>query len=73
MDLTDQSSPKLIEIKSRQTARLTFVRHLSTVGTMLDVPAEHRFVIYRGDERFAAQWAIFEPASQYLRFIRDAE
>lgn len=71
MDLTDQSSPKLIEIKSGQTARLTFARHLSTVGTMLDIPAEHRFVIYRGDEGFAAQSAMFQPASQYLRYSSD--
>lgn len=71
MDMTDQSSPRLIEIKSGQTARNNFTRHLVTVGELLGVPSGRRLVVYRGGERFASPSAIFEPAAHYLRFASE--
>ena len=69
VDLVDMSDPQkttLIEIKSGQTARGTFARHLATVGNELGVAPQRRYVVYRGGEEFASHDAVFLPAQHYL-------
>lgn len=55
VDATHASSTELIEVKSSQTFRSEFGRHLQKVGEMLDIPTEHRFVVSRAAGSFAAQ------------------
>ena len=66
MDLTELQNMRLIEIKSGQTAKDVFCKHLVTVGEMLDIPRERRCVVYRGADSFANQVASFVSARRYL-------
>jgi len=66
MDMTDVGNPQLIEIKSGQTARDDFCKHLVTVGNELGMPAEQRSVVYRGDTDFSNAVASFVSARTFL-------
>lgn len=66
MDCTRPEATLLIEIKSGQTAKDVFCRHLVAVGTDLGVPPERRSVVYRGDEDFRTNAAGFISAHTYL-------
>ena len=70
VDLIDATSPnrlELIEIKSGQTYRDRFARHLSTVGEMLDVPETDRYVVARIADSFQARGAQIVSATDWLR------
>ena len=66
MDCTNPENTLLIEIKSGQTAKDVFCRHLVTVGTALGIPPEQRSVVYRGNEDFRINMAGFTSAHTYL-------
>ncbi|MCH9275357.1 ATP-binding protein [Bifidobacterium amazonense] len=66
VDLTDIERPQLIEIKSGQTARDDFCKHLVSVGEELGVPPERRSVVYRGSVDFSNKVASFVSAKTYL-------
>lgn len=68
MDMTIASAPRLIEVKSGQTARLGFAKNVASVGELLHVPPAQRLVAYRGDEAFQSPNAAFTPITDYLRF-----
>lgn len=54
VDATNPSSTKLAEIKSSQTYRDQFARHLVAVGDMLGVPEDRRCVVSRAAGSFDA-------------------
>jgi hypothetical protein len=66
LDYTDRSKPQLIEIKSSETYRSRFAQHLSTVGSLLNIPAEQQSVIYRGTESFTSHGINIVSAAKYL-------
>lgn len=66
MDMTDALHPRLIEIKSGQTARDDFCKNLTPVGDGLGIPPEQRSVVYRGDVDFRGRHASFISARTYL-------
>ena len=54
VDLTDPDHGILAEIKSSQTYRSSFSRHLHVVGDEIGIPAERRFVVERAEGDFEA-------------------
>lgn len=66
LDFTDAADRKLVEIKSGQTYRDSFARHLGTIGDLLGIPEEHRYVVARVDAGFHARGASVLPASEWL-------
>ncbi|MEE6147431.1 ATP-binding protein [Olsenella sp. YH-ols2223] len=57
VDLTDPEKGLLAEIKSSQTYRSGFSRHLHTVGDEIGIPNERRFVVERAEGDFEADGA----------------
>ena len=66
LDYTDASSPLAIEIKSGETYRDTFARHLCPVGDELGIPAGRRMVVYGGTEHYDARGVTVMPATTFL-------
>ncbi len=54
VDMTDADHGLLAEIKSSQTYRSGFSRHLRVVGDEIGIPAERRFVVERAEGDFDA-------------------
>lgn len=46
--MTDASAPQLYEVKSSRTFRKSFLKHLDSVGELLNVEPDSRSVIMRG-------------------------
>jgi predicted AAA+ superfamily ATPase len=54
VDMTDADHGLLAEVKSSQTYRSGFSRHLRVVGDEIGIPAERRFVVERAEGDFDA-------------------
>ena len=67
VDATDPSRPELVEIKSGQTYRDRFAKHLGMVGEMLGVPEADRYVVARIVDSFQARGARVMSAADWLR------
>ena len=66
LDYTDELAPVAIEIKSGQTYRDSFARHLGTVGEALGISSERRFVVSRVADSFQAKGALVKSATDWL-------
>ncbi|MCH3967276.1 MAG: ATP-binding protein [Atopobiaceae bacterium] len=66
LDLTDAASPELMEIKSSETYRPRFARHLGTVGETLGVPPERRAVVARVGDDYTADGVTVRSARSEL-------
>lgn len=66
LDFTNASAPMLIEIKSGQTYKDNFARHLSTVGEFLGIPEQQRHVVLRIEQGFQAKGAVAHSAAEWL-------
>lgn len=66
IDLTDASNPQMAEIKSSQTYRDGFARHLRPVGDFIGIPNDQRFVITRESASYHAHTANVVCAKDWL-------
>lgn len=67
LDMTDAAAPSMFEIKSSRTFRNGFMRHLDSVGGLLQVDRKNRGVIMRGESTSSIDdstiWAVGDWAS----------
>jgi len=66
IDSTDASSIELVEIKSSQTYRSSFSRHLTKVGDMLEIARGNRHVVARVESEFHTSECWVNPVSSWL-------
>lgn len=69
IDLTDASAPLAVEVKSGQTYRDSFARHLGRVGDALGIPPEGRAVVARVESGFRARGAAVIAARDWLQSL----
>lgn len=69
LDFTDDSRRTLVEIKSSQTYRSSFARHLRRVGEELEVPAEWRCVVTRAEHGMRTDGVRVLTASDWLNIF----
>lgn len=62
LDLTDPSRPLAVEVKSGETYRPSFARHLSAVCPEIGIPEGRRVVAYAGSETYRADGVDVMPA-----------
>lgn len=67
IDCTDSRNASAYELKSGETYRSSFGRHLRTVGDELGIAPENRFVVYMGSERISDKGIEVLPASEFLQ------
>lgn len=66
LDYTDSTHPEIVEIKSGQTYRDAFARHLNSIGEDLGIAVDHRFVVARVESSFQAKDAQVCSAADWL-------
>jgi hypothetical protein len=54
----------LIEVKASKTYSPAFFKNLDSVGKLLGIPTDRRFVVYSGAEKFETSRGIVMPFSQ---------
>jgi hypothetical protein len=53
LDYTDVNNPVIVEIKSTQNK--TWLAQLQLIGELPGIPAERRFIVYRGTNDLATE------------------
>ena len=66
LDFTNDSTPMAIEVKSGQTYKDAFARHLASVGDALGIDARQRLVVCRVQDSFQAKDAAVMSAGDWL-------
>lgn len=66
LELTDETRPMAVEVKSSMTYRDSYARHLVRVGDELGVAPEERYVVARVEQGLRTRDATVLPAAEWL-------